>query len=80
MKTNLSKAGNDRQQWAVCDNSGKAQNGATEMTCRLTSPELRKRKETVIASLNRRGFIAASKPEEMETVKKLTISVLNRRS
>lgn len=29
-------------------------NGATEMTCKLTNPELRKRKETVIADLKQK--------------------------
>lgn len=48
------KAENNRQQGVACDDSCRAQNSTTEMTCKLTSPELRKRKETVIASLKQK--------------------------
>lgn len=35
----------------VCTDSCKEENTTAEVTCKLTTPELRKRKETVIASL-----------------------------
>ena len=36
---------------SVCSPDCKAQNKSTEMSCKLTGPELQKRKETVLASL-----------------------------
>lgn len=38
---------------AVCSDSCEAENTASEITCRLTTPELRKRKETVIAEIRK---------------------------
>ena len=41
----------DGKEEKTCNESCIANNRSTEMTCKLTTPELRERKETVIASL-----------------------------
>lgn len=46
------KAVMDKQEVA-CSDSCVAKNRSTEMTCKLTTPELRERKETVLASLKK---------------------------
>lgn len=38
---------------SVCADNCEAKNTASEITCKLTTPELRKRKETVIATLKK---------------------------
>lgn len=43
-----------KTQGEACTDSCKATNGSTVMTCKLTSPELRERKATVIASLKKK--------------------------
>lgn len=40
-----------REEETVCGDSCSAKNESMEMSCKLTTPELRERKETVIASL-----------------------------
>lgn len=43
----------NKQQKEVCSDECKAQNKTAQMSCKLTTPELQKRKETVIASLKK---------------------------
>jgi hypothetical protein len=43
----------NKQQETVCSDDCKAQNKTGQMSCKLTTPELQKRKETVIASLKK---------------------------
>lgn len=43
----------NNEQKTVCSNDCKAQNKTGQMSCNLTTPELQKRKETVIASLKK---------------------------
>src|SRR4051812_1146362 len=38
---------------AICTDDSEAKNNKSSLTCKLTTPELRKRKETVIASLKK---------------------------
>src|SRR5690606_11313706 len=41
----------NKQKETICSDDCKAKNKTEQMSCKLTSPELKKRKETVIASL-----------------------------
>lgn len=43
----------DNQKATLFNHSGTARNRSNDITCKLTTPELRKRKETVITNLKR---------------------------
>lgn len=48
---------------STCSASCEAQNESVEMSCKLTTPELRKRKETVLASLKNQVLEKKELPE-----------------
>lgn len=49
-KSNM-ESGNKNK--TICTDACEAKNSSTELSCKLTTPELRKRKETVLASLKK---------------------------
>jgi|SRR5690606_2365717 len=47
----------NKQKETICSDDCKAKNKTSQISCKLTSPELQKRKETVIASLKQQILI-----------------------
>lgn len=46
-------AANNQTTTSTCSDNCKAKNKTSELSCKLTTPELQKRKETIIASLKK---------------------------